>query len=397
MALVSVNKGLSDPAQKREGKQIFTSTCAMALESLNSGNIAENEKSKAIKAVESAQAWINSNATASPDSMDQKLKEMCKVVDPITMKAKLVEYCSDLSNTLATKNVDQNEKAAIEKAISDIESWLKQHAEGSKEEMESKYRELSLAVAPHVLQISKRSGAVSGKMVYTRDGGYYFESDEKPTKARLLLEDSTGVVFIDLDECADDNSLACIVDDIQQRCQRGKVSKCIVMTITAQPKHPALHRYLMRSGAFMVGLRSCGIPIMGVVSGRVAGPAWSLIMTADYRFTTLDTIFHLPVCHSPQCLHQMVGPVTATELCLSTASLTATDVLELNLVNQARPTLDEAKFAAYEMAKRIASFPHVGLRQTLRLMNPEASDYVNAIGNDPSIMMQAYPDDILED
>merc|ERR1712066_820051 len=159
--------------------------------------------------------------------------------------------------------------------------------------------------------------AVSGKVVHLKDGNKYFKADDPPTQAKLLLEESTGIIFIDLDECADDNSLACIVDDIQQRTQRGMIFKIIVLNIEASPKHPAFHRYLMRTGAFMVGLRSVGLPIMGVISGRVAGPAWSLFLTSDMRYAVKDTVFHMPICSAPQCLQTLVGAATATELCLS--------------------------------------------------------------------------------
>ena len=35
---------------------------------------------------------------------------------------------------------------------------------------------------------------------------------------------------------------------------------------------------------------------------------------------------------------------------------------ELGILSQGRPTLDEAKYAAYEQAKRIAAFPHIGIK-----------------------------------
>merc|ERR1712106_147653 len=131
-------------------------------------------------------------------------------------------------------------------------------------------------------------------MVYMRDGGHQFEANEPASKARLLLEDATGVVFIDLDECADDNSLASIVEDLQHRVQWNLVNRGIILTIQAQPKHPAMHHYLMRSGAFMVGLRALCLPILAVVSGRVAGPAWSLLLGCDFRYGVIGTSFHLP-------------------------------------------------------------------------------------------------------
>ena len=206
---------------------------------------------------------------------------------------------------------------------------------------------------------------MTGHLVYTKNGGHFFESDEPPSKARLLLEDTTGVVFIDMDECADDNSLACIVEDLQQRVQRSMdKNKVIVLNIEARARHPAMHRHLLRSGAFMVGLRSLSIPIIGVINGQVAGPAWSLLLCCDYRIGVMGSSFHLPICSSPQCLQTLVGPATATELCLSTSTLDCHALLELGILSQGRPTLDEAKYTAYEQAKRIAAFPHIGMLKT---------------------------------
>jgi len=323
--------------------------------------------------------------------MEDKLKEMGRVVDPITMKAKLDGYCKEVASSLKTKNFEQGEKEAVEKALAANEATVAK----TKEDFEAKFKALGDAVNPIMVQVNKRAGAVSGQMVYLKNGGYYFEADAPPSKARLLLEDITGVVFIDLDECADDNSLACIIEDVQQRIQRGQTQKVIVLTIEARADHPAMHRHLLRSGAFMVGLRSCELPIMGVISGRVAGPAWSLLLCCDYRIAVQGTTFHLPICSAPQCIQTLVGPAVATEMCLSTGILDCHTVSELGFLAQSRPTFEEAKYAAYEQAKRIAGFPHVGLRQTMSLLNPAAQEYANAIAEDPSIMMQVYPDDLV--
>merc|ERR1712232_1527569 len=119
----------------------------------------------------------------------------------------------------------------------------------------------------------------------------------------------------------------------------------------------------------------------------------SLLLTADYRFAVTDTVFRLPICSAPQCIQTLVGPQVATELCFSTGTMSAADLLELSVLQQARPSLNEAKYAAYEFAKRIAAFPRLGCRETLRLMCPIAQSYVDAIAEDPSLIMQVYPDD----
>merc|ERR1711964_869610 len=103
----------------------------------------------------------------------------------------------------------------------------------------------------------------------------------------------------------------------------------------------------------MVGLRSLHLPILAVVSGRVVGPAWSLLLGSDFRYGVIGTSFHLPICSAPNCLQTLVGPATATELCLSTSVLDCHSVAELGILAQVYPTFDEAKMASYEMAKRL--------------------------------------------
>mmetsp|Transcript_36286 Transcript_36286/g.63947 ORF Transcript_36286/g.63947 Transcript_36286/m.63947 type:complete len:307 (-) Transcript_36286:72-992(-) len=299
----------------------------------------------------------------------------------------LEKAIESVQDSLVKSKFEGNEKAAVEEALAVAKAAPASDAE-------STALALNKAVSPIMYQVKKRAGAITGRMVQGKDGSTFFEPHQKPTKARLLLEESTGVAFIDLDECADDNSLACIIDDLKARTLRGRDFNTIVMNIEASAKHPALHRYLIRSGTFSVGLRAIGIPIVGIVSGRVAGPAWSLLMTADYRISTSTTKFHLPICSAPECLHELVGPAVATELCLSSTTLMGDDLLELGCLHQVRPTLDECKMAAYEFAKRISGFPRLACRQTMRLLCPKAQDFVNAVAADPSIAMQVYPEDV---
>lgn len=393
MALVPARQGLGEQAQKREGRSAFASACKAAADSLEKGDVPQSEKAIALKAIETAEAWITSNPTAAVGTMEEKRRDMERVAVPIALQGKLNAYCKEVSASLSAKNFEPSEKAVIEKALAVAHPGDGKAA--TKEDLEAKFKALGDAVNPIMVQVNKRAGAVSGQMTYLKDGGYYFEADAPPSKARLLLEEITGAVFIDLDECADDNSLACIIEDLQQRVQRGDTQKVIILTIEARADHPAMHRHLLRSGAFMVGLRSLCIPIMGVISGRVAGPAWSLFLACDYRLAVQGTRFHLPICSAPHCLQTLVGPSIATELCLSTSTLDCHAVLELGFLAQARPTFEEAKYAAYEQAKRIAGFPHIGLRQTITLLNPAAQLYANAIAEDPSIMMQVYPDDLV--
>lgn len=301
--------------------------------------------------------------------------------------ATLEKAIESVQESLAKSKFEGNEKASIESALA-----IAKAAPSS--EAESTVLALNKAVSPIMYEVKKRAGAITGRMVQGKDGSMFFEPHQKATQARLLLEESSGVAFIDIDECADDNSLACIVDDLKSRVMQGYDYNVVVMYIEASAKHPALHRYMIRSGTFSVGMKAIGLPIIGIVSGRVAGPAWNLLLGCDYRMATADTKFHLPMASAPECLDKLVGPSVATELCLSSSTLMGDDMLELGILMQMRPTVDECKMAAYEFAKRIASFPRLACRQTMRLLSPAAQTYINAIAADPTIALQVYPDDV---
>merc|ERR1712187_943379 len=85
---------------------------------------------------------------------------------------------------------------------------------------------------------------------------------------------------------------------------RDKASgmKSICLHIEGLPGPTKLQSYAMRTGAFLVGLRSVGLPITCCAYGTIAGPSWGLLFASDYRITTQDTHFITPIWGPPECL-----------------------------------------------------------------------------------------------
>ncbi|CAK8986181.1 unnamed protein product [Durusdinium trenchii] len=129
-----------------------------------------------------------------------------------------------------------------------------------------------------------------------------------------------------------------------------------------------MHSYALSSGNFLVGLRSLSIPIILAACGKIAGPSWQLVLGCDYRICSNDTDFLLPIISPPECLGELVGSALASQLCISSGTLDAQALQELNILNQVRPNKDETARAASELAKRIAGFPGIACRQTMSLL-----------------------------
>merc|ERR1711879_962802 len=136
------------------------------------------------------------------------------------------------------------------------------------------------------------------------------------------------------------------------------------------PAPPSMHSYAISSGAFIIGIKSCGLIVTGAISGTVTGPSWGLLCGCDYRIGTQDTKFVLPVWNPPECFADLFSNQVATYLCMTDGVESAVAMLEMGVLHQAVPDKDFAGKAAFEFAKRLAGFPKLALRQTMCLMNP---------------------------
>lgn len=195
--------------------------------------------------------------------------------------------------------------------------------------------------------------------------------------ARLLFDTETSVAHIELNEMATQESLENCITTLNRWHSRGKGMdmKAICLHIEGMPGPPKLQSYAMKSGAFLIGLRSIGMPIVCCVWGTVAGPTWGLVFASDYRITTQDTTFMLPIWGPPECLGDLCGLSTAAQLCINHGPMPAYALMELAVVNTVQTGRDIAEKSASEYAKRLAAFPHIAIRQTIVLMNPAVERY----------------------
>jgi len=230
--------------------------------------------------------------------------------------------------------------------------------------------------------------AVTGKLYIRKDGTQHFEADAKPPPPRLLLDRERNIAVIELDEAASDEDLKNIIDTLAvltAKAAKGEINAA-VLNVKGTGASPMLIGHMLRSGAFIVGLRSCVSAIVGCVTGRVVGPAWALLLGADYRIASSEVELHLPITTAPQCLHHIVGPAVATHLCMDAGTMSVTDALGLGIFHEVHPGADQASKAAFEMASRIAGFARNSTRLTMMALARDADEFVNSIQDNPKYL-----------
>lgn len=196
----------------------------------------------------------------------------------------------------------------------------------------------------------------------------------KPCQARLLIDDM-NTVHIEVNELATQESMEAIIHTLQSYNYRAGAVKAMCLHVEGISAPPECHFHGMSSGAFMIGLRSIGVPIIGVCWGRISGPSWGLVLGADYRMALANTEFVLPLWCPPECLGDLIGHSIAVELCMTSGTMSGAQLLELGVLHQAHENKEFASKAAHEFAKRLAGFPAIALRQTMSLMCPVAERY----------------------
>jgi len=199
----------------------------------------------------------------------------------------------------------------------------------------------------------------------------------KPSSARLLFDDD-GVAHIEVNELATSESLEAIISSLHNFGTKSKGIKAAVLHVEGIVAPDSLHSHMLVSGAFIMGLRTTGLPIILSASGTIAGPSWGLVLAADYRIATQSTTFVLPILRPPECLGDLVGGNVAVELCYSVGPMPALNMLELGVLNQVQKGKEESGKAGEEFAKRLAGFPSIAMRQTLGLLCPPVERYMTA-------------------
>ncbi|CAE7208337.1 unnamed protein product [Symbiodinium natans] len=176
---------------------------------------------------------------------------------------------------------------------------------------------------------------------------------------------------------ASQESLEAAVEILHNMQRTRKNVKAVVMHLEGVPGPANLHSYALASGAFLVGLRAISVPVILAAWGRISGPSWNLALACDYRIAALDADFVLPIISPPECLGELVGQAVAAQLSISSGTLDSQGLQELGILNQVRPSKDEACRAASELGKRIAGFPGIACRQTMSLLSVPPVRYVS--------------------
>lgn len=197
-----------------------------------------------------------------------------------------------------------------------------------------------------------------------------------PSNAKVFFDDDF-VAHVEVSEGCTQESLESCVNLLHNWStgSRGREIKAITLHLEGKPCPVSMQSYAMKSGAFIMGLRSVGLPVTLGAWGHISGPSWGLVCACDYRVAAVDTVFHLPIWGPPECLAELFGQSVASQLCMNTGQMSALSMLELGVLNQAQKDRDTAERAAAEFAKRVGAFPSIACKQTLCLMSPAAEKF----------------------
>jgi len=195
--------------------------------------------------------------------------------------------------------------------------------------------------------------------------------------ARLLLDEEQRA-HIEINESATQDSLESIVTTLHHynSTHQNKCLKAVILHVEGTPVPARLQSYAMATGTFLVGIRSLGVPMVSCCWGTISGPSWGLALAGDYRLTSADTRFMLPITRPVECLAQLVGQNTATYLTMESGTLSAATVLEMGVFHQVQSDQEQVQKGATEQAKRISNFPVLSARQTLMCMTPDSEKYI---------------------
>jgi len=194
------------------------------------------------------------------------------------------------------------------------------------------------------------------------------------TPARLLFDENNSAI-VECSELSTQESLEAIVETLHNWSCRGRGVKAMSLHIEGRPSPPSMQCSAIRSGAFILGLRSTGFPISGSCWGTISGPSWGLLLGTDYRVASQDAVFMCPIWGPPECLPDLLGQSVATHLCFTSGAMTALSMLEMGVIHQAQTNKDTAQRSATEFGRRVAAFPGIAMRQTMCLMSPEVEKY----------------------
>lgn len=133
------------------------------------------------------------------------------------------------------------------------------------------------------------------------------------------------------------------------------------------------------AGEVSLKLRKIHKPIIAKLEGAVAGAGMNLALTCDFRITAdnakfIQAFVHIglvPDAGGIYLLNQLIGPAKTAELVMLGEKVSATEMADLNLVNQVVPVeaLDEA---VLKLASRLSALPGKALSSMKDMLNTHA-------------------------
>jgi len=133
---------------------------------------------------------------------------------------------------------------------------------------------------------------------------------------------------------------------------------------------------------FIENVRGLNSFVVGVVDGEIAFQLAAPLLACDYRIVSSDSVFvnttqtlpRAPLACLPWLLSRLVGVARASQLLLDVPRLSASDALELGLVNHVIAP-DQLEIGALEVAERLGSLPRATLVSLKRAIIASCDDF----------------------
>jgi len=193
------------------------------------------------------------------------------------------------------------------------------------------------------------------------------------SNTRVLFDDCR-VAHIEMNELATQEACEAVIDALLQ----APDTQCVVVHLEGLQNSSGLQSYAVTSGSFILGLRTVGLPVICAMWGKIAGPAWGIVLASDYRIAATQTTFMLPLWGPPETFGDLVGHNVATDLTMKNGPASALSMLECGIIHECQKGKDSTRKCASEIAKRLAKSQSIATRQTMFLMSPAVERYALA-------------------
>lgn len=210
---------------------------------------------------------------------------------------------------------------------------------------------------------------------------------EKPSECKVVIDDHQ-VAHVEISGICTPKSLEQVLNALHQARCKTNGARAIVMLLEGSKGSSSSAGYTstsapqvqaVASGSFLLGLRTLGLPVVVACWGRVAGPAYGLLLAADYRIAANNSTFLLPIWGPPECLGDLVGHTVAMQLCYNQGPVSALTMLEYGVIHQCQKGIDDTKRAATEVARRISSTPTLACHQATTMLSPAIEKYATIV------------------